>query len=116
MAEERVDEHGGGDQDRKLQRGELDDGPSQDVAAAIGWAAYLRLRRGRSDDVPTDAAVLMMRDTFCRLDLTRWQLSGRVSGRRFRSFADGAVLATLSPPTTLEELGICDERCRERRL
>lgn len=102
------------DGDRKFLLGELDDASSQDVAAAIGWAAYITLRREHAA-APTEAELLMMRDTFCRLDVARWQLSGKVSGRRFRSFADGAVLTTLDTPTTLEALGICDAECRERR-
>jgi hypothetical protein len=99
--------------DRKILLGELPDDPSQDVAAALGWAEYLSVRRhpGR----PSDAELRMMRDTFCRLDVARWQLSGKVTGRRFRTFTDGAVLATLDAPTTLAALGICDEDCRQRR-
>jgi len=105
-----------GDGDRKIMLGELGDAPSQDVAAAIGWAKYLTLRRAHSTAGPTPAEFQMMQDTFCRLDVARWQLSGKVSGRRFRSFTDGAVLATLEQPKTLEQLGICDQKCRERRL
>jgi hypothetical protein len=109
-----------GDHDRKLLLGELGDAPSQDVAAAIGWATYLNVHREHVPETepptgPTDAELQMMRDTFCRLDAARWQLSGKVSGRRFRSFMDGGVLATIAPPTTLERLGICDQKCRERR-
>jgi hypothetical protein len=100
--------------DRKVLLGELGDAPSQDVAAAIGWATYISLRRDNAR-LPTEAEFQMMRDTFCRLDVARWQLSGKVSGRRFRSFTDGAALATLDHPKTLEDLEICDEKCRERR-
>jgi hypothetical protein len=104
-----------GASDRKFLLGELNDARSQDVAAAIGWARYITLRRKGKDTKPTPEELTMMRDTFCRLDRARWQLSGKISGRRFRSFTDGAVLNTLDRPTTLEELGICDQRCRERR-
>jgi hypothetical protein len=101
--------------DRKFLLGQLDDAASQDVAGAIGWMTYLTLRCREAKLAPLPAEFTMMRDTFCRLDAARWQLSGKVSGRRFRSFADGAVLNTVEPPRTLEELEICDERCRERR-
>lgn len=101
--------------DRKFLLGQLADTPSQDVASAIGWAAFITLRRDSSTAKPTDVEFQMMRDTFCRLDLARWQLSGKASGRRFRSFTDGAVLATIRPPTTLDVLGISDEQCRECR-
>jgi hypothetical protein len=105
-----------GDGDRKLLLGELPDRASQDVADAIGWARYTMLRRNHAKEVPpTPNELQIMRDTFCRLDAARWQLSGKASGRAFRSFSDGAVLATLEQPTTLEALGICDERCEERR-
>jgi hypothetical protein len=104
------------DGDRKLLLGGLDDGPSQDVAAAIGWSTYIRLRRRHAAaPEPTEPEFQMIRDTFCRLDVARRQLSGKVSGRRFRSFTDGAVLATLDHRKTLEDLQICDEMCRERR-
>jgi hypothetical protein len=102
--------------DRKQLLGELPDEASQDVADAIGWARYTMLRREHSDaEHPTPTELQMLRDTFCRLDAARWQLSGKPSGRTFRSFRDGAVLATLDTPTTLEDLGIGDERCEERR-
>jgi hypothetical protein len=104
-----------GDSDRKFLLGQLGDSPSQDVAAAIGWARYLELHRQHvKSTVPTSVEFQMLRDTFCRLDLARGHLSGKISGRRFRSFADGAVLATLNTPTTLEQLQICDQECRER--
>jgi hypothetical protein len=101
--------------DRKVLLGGLGDTPSQDVASAIGWAAFITLRRDNTTDKPTAVEFQMMRDTFCRLDLARWQLSGKPSGRRFRGFADGAVLATLDPPTTLDVLGISDTQCRACR-
>jgi hypothetical protein len=105
-----------GDSDRKQLLGDLPDRASQDVADAIGWARYTMLRRKHTHaQHPTPREMEMMRDTFCRLDAARWQLSGKASGRTFRSFRDGAVLATLDRPTTLEALGICDEHCRERR-
>jgi hypothetical protein len=104
------------DHDRKVLLGELDDGPSQDVAGAIGWAAFIasRCKHAGPGATPSEAEFQMMRDTFCRLDAARRQLA-KVSGRTFRSFSDGAVLATLDQPTTLDALGICDERCQERR-
>lgn len=101
--------------DRKFLLGALDDTASQDVAAAIGWMTYLTLRRREATSAPLPAEYKMLRDSFCRLDAARWHLSGKITGRRFRSFADGAVLNTLEPPRTLGELEICDERCRERR-
>ncbi len=106
------------DSDRKQLLGELPDDASQDVADAIGWARYIMLRRDgcKAEAAPTPTELQMMRDTFCRLDAARWQLSGKASGRTFRSFRDGAVLATLDHPTTLEALGICEESCQERRL
>jgi hypothetical protein len=104
-----------GDNDRKFLLGKLGDTPSQEVAAAVGWARYLEGHRKHvKTDLPTEVEFQMLRDTFCRLDLARWHLSGKISGRRFRSFADGAVLATLTTPKTLEDLKICDEECRER--
>ena len=111
------------DRDRKQLLGELPDGASQDVADAIGWARYTmlrreaRTRRGDAPELaPTPKELEMMRDTFCRLDAARWQLSGKTSGRTFRSFRDGAVLATLDRPTTLEDLGIGEDECNERKL
>jgi hypothetical protein len=98
--------------DRKVLLGGLGDTPSQDVASAIGWAAFITLRRDNTIAKPTPVEFQMMRHIFCRLDLARWQLSGKPSGRRFRSFTDGGVLATVTPPTTLDALGISDEQCR----
>jgi len=101
--------------DRKVLLGDLDDAPSQDVADAQGWMDYLIQRRHDAHGPPSAIDLQLMRDNFCRLDRARWQLSGSVSGRRFRSFVDGATLASLDHPTTLEELGISDEDCRCRR-
>jgi hypothetical protein len=102
-------------EDRKTLLGELDDGPSQDVANAQGWMEYLIQRREDAHRRPTETDLQIMRDNFCRLDHARQQLSGDVSGRRFRTFVDGATLASLDHYTTLEELGISDGDCRRRQ-
>lgn len=109
-------------EDWKLLLGALADEPSQDVAGARGWMDYLigcwhtaSKTPGHAPPAPTATDVQLMRDTFCRLDRARWQLSGKVSGRRFSSFKDGGVLATLEVPRTLEELGIDTDSCRRRR-
>jgi hypothetical protein len=102
-------------EDRKVLLGDLEDEPSQDVADAQGWMDYLIQRRHDADGPPGAIDLQLMRDNFCRLDRARWQLSGTVSGRRFRSFVDGATLASLDRHTTLEELGIGDQDCRCRR-
>jgi hypothetical protein len=101
-------------EDRKQLLGALDDEPSQDVAAAQGWMDYL-LSRSNSVARPTDIDLTVMRDTFCRLDRGRYQLSGSVSGRRYTSFKDGAVLESLDHPATLEDLGISESQCEARR-
>jgi hypothetical protein len=115
--------------DWKLLLGALGDAPSQDVAAARGWMLYLisRWRTVVPDPSQTPPTLplappqltaadgRLIRDTFCRLDRARWQLSGKVSGRRFSSFKDGGVLATLDTPRTLEQLGIAADQCRQRR-
>jgi hypothetical protein len=102
--------------DRKVLLGDLDDGTSQDVADAQGWMEYLiQVRKRAGTRGPSEIELELMRDNFCRLDHARWQLSGSVSGRRFRSFVDGATLKSLDHYTTLELLGISDEDCRCRR-
>lgn len=115
--------------DWKLLLGELDDEPSQDVASAHGWMIYLisrwrtvvpnplqtPLNLPQAPPKPTSADLQLMRDTFCRLDRARWQLSGKVSGRRFSTFEEGSVLATLDVPRSLEELRIAPGQCRKRR-
>lgn len=102
--------------DRKVLLGDLDDEPSQDVADAQGWMEYLiSVRQKAGTRRPTEIELELMRDNFCRLDHARLQLSGDVSGRKFRSFVDGASLKTLDHYTTLEELGISDDDCRCRR-
>jgi hypothetical protein len=101
-------------EDRKVLLGALDDDPSQDVAAAQGWMDYLLSRRN-SVARPTDIDLIVMRDTFCRLDRARWQLSGSVSGRRYTAFTDGAVLESLDHRATLEDLGISELQCDARR-
>lgn len=102
--------------DWKLLLAALDDEPSQDVAAAQGWMKYLLARRRRNGAL-TDTDLTVMRDTFCRLDRARRHLSGAVSGRRYTSFRDGAVLESIhrDPPVTLEELEISERRCQGRR-
>jgi hypothetical protein len=102
--------------DRKLLLGWLADDPSQEVAAAQGWMGYLINRREAApqDQGPTPEDVRVMRDTFCRLEQAREQLSS-VSGRRFGSFQDGAVLASLPTDHTLEDLQISGGHCTARR-
>jgi hypothetical protein len=116
-------------EDWKLLLGELGDEPSQEVASARGWMAYLISRWRAAVPDPAQAQLALplasrtlapqdsqlMRDTFARMDRARRQLSGKVSGRKFSSFKDGGTLATLEPPRTLEELGIDAESCRLRR-
>jgi DNA-directed RNA polymerase subunit N (RpoN/RPB10) len=101
-------------EDRKRLLGALGDEPSQDVAGAQGWMDYLLSRR-KHNDRPTGTDVDVMRDTFCRLDRARGHLSGPISGRVYTSFKDGAVLDSITPPTTLEELGVGEDCCRRRQ-
>jgi hypothetical protein len=103
--------------DWKLLLGQLKDEPSQEVAGARGWMAYLTSRGAAAPDnqAPSQQDLQIMRDTFCRLDRGRWQLSGTVSGRRFSSFERGGVLATLEVPRDLAALGISEDACEQRR-
>ena len=101
-------------EDRKLLLSALADGPSQDVAAAQGWMDYLLGRRTGNED-PSEADLRVMRDTFCRLDRARGHLSGSISGRQYTTFTDGAVLDSIEPPVTLEQLEISALHCEARR-
>jgi hypothetical protein len=105
-------------EDWKLLLGALDDASSQEVAAARGWMRYLievwKAEMSDESQKPLGEDLQVVRDTFCRLDRGRRQLSN-LSGRKFRSFKDGGVLATLEKRTTLEELGIAQDQCKRRR-
>jgi hypothetical protein len=105
----------------KLLLGALGDSSSQDVAAARGWMRYLievwkaEMSSGTQQS-PRELGdqLQAVRDTFCRLDRGREQLY-ELSGRKFRSFKDGGVLATLKEGATLEDLHIAPDECKARR-
>jgi hypothetical protein len=108
-------------EDWKLLLGSLPDKPSQAIAGARGWMAYLVALWHEKLPDPTrpppplsDADLLLMRDVFARLEWARSQLS-QYSGRSFSTFEDGGVLATIEPPKTLQQLGIGPEECTRRR-
>jgi hypothetical protein len=111
-------------EDRKLLLGYLADEASQVVAAANGWMGYLLRRKQqatRQHQRPSPTDLVVMRDTFCRLNYARTLLAGAVagadstSGWTYSSFDEGAVLESLDHPATLESLGISDSQCVARR-